>query len=333
VPELSSAEATDEGAEVVHLNLPRPGVEGPRPSTAEAGEGEPAPVSSTKPTLYHFPVSLRSQQVRLVLAEKQVEWTSQIVNTGPALENLEPWYAQLNSRLEVPTLEVDGRMLADPVEIALYIEQHFPGPRLLPTDPAERAEVMRWVEMQAEFPMRELAYTRTQGMARWYQGWTMRQAKRRLRRLLRKNPQLRTVYENKLLELEHLERGIEHHVAVRELIDDVEIMLDEIEVALENRKWLAGDTYTLADLMWTAILAKFESIGFARSLRAHRRPRVAAWYAQLRERPSWDGMQRHISASQALRFYGPAVAKTFLLAWVIKWAVVLGIGWLVAHLS
>lgn len=323
MPELSTAEATTEGAEIVHL-----------PSPARAAErDEPVPGSSSKPTLYHFPVSLRSQQVRLALAEKQVEWTSQIVNTGPALENLEPWYAKLNPRLEVPTLEVDGELLIDPVEIAVYIDLHFHGPRLLPTDPAERAEVMRWVDMQAEFPMRELGYTRSKGMMRWFQGWSMRQARRRLRRLIRKNPQLRTIYENKLLEIEHLERGINHHVAVRELIDDVELMLDEIEATLEHRKWLAGDTYTLADLMWTAILAKLESIGFARSLRSHRRPRIADWFARLKERPSWDAMQRHISFRQALRFYGPAVAKTFLLVWVLKWVVVIGIGWLVAQLG
>jgi glutathione S-transferase len=323
-PGLSQAEATSEGAEVVRLPT----------RSLPAERDEPASVpSAAKPTLYHFPVSLRSQQVRLALAEKQVEWVSQIVNTGPALENLEPWYAQLNPRLEVPTLEADGRLLTDPIEIALFIDLHFQGPRLLPVDPDQRAEVMRWVEMQAEFPMRELGHTRTKGMTRWFQGWSMRQARRRLRRLLRKNPQLRTIYENKLVEIDHLERGIKHNVAVRELIDDVEVMLDEIEAVLEHRKWLAGDDYTLADLMWTAVLSKLEQIGFARSLRAHRRPRVAEWYGRLRERPSWDLMLRRISAGQALRFYGPAVAKTFLVAWVIKWAIVLGIGWLVAQLG
>ena len=323
---LSTAEATSEGAEVVHLNLPHPSE---LVGTQESGEpGQPG----QKPTLYHFPISLRSQQVRLALAEKQVEWTSQIVNTGPALETLEPWYAQLNPRLEVPTLDVDGKMLIDPVEIAIYVDQHFPGgARLMPNDPTERREVMRWVEMQAEFPMRELGYTRAKGMVRWYQSWIRRHARRRLRRNLRKNPQLRTVYENKLRELEHLELGINHHVAVRELIDDVEVILDEIEAALEHHEYLASNEYSLADLMWTAILAKLEGIGFARALRAHRRPRTAAWYQRLKERPSWDAMQRHMSVKDALRLYGPAVAKTFLLVWVLKWIVVVGIGWLIAH--
>lgn len=316
---MSSAEAQSGGAEVVRL-----------PSAIEHASTGPGPAGA-KPTLYHFPISLTSQQVRLALAEKHVDWVSQIVNIGPAHENLEPWYAKLNPALEVPTLEFRGTIVADVVEIVLFIDEHFHGPALMPTDPDERAEVMRWIAIQCEFPMRELGYGRTKGMVRWFQRWSMRQMRRRLRRLIRKNPTLRGIYEAKLAEIDHLERGVRHRVGMTELVDDVELLLDEIEQTLEHREWLAGPRYTAADLMWTAVLSKLEQIGFARSLREHRRPRVAEWYGRLRERPSWDAMIRHIGAGQALRFYGPAVAKTFLLAWVLKWAIVLGIGWLVAN--
>lgn len=323
---MSSAEAQSQGAEVVRL----PGPASRERATTEPGASErPAP----RPTLYHFPVSLGSQQVRLALDEKQVEWDGRMVNTGPALEHLEPWYAKLNPRLEVPTLDVGGTVVTGAVQIATYIDTHFDGPALVPDEPEVRAEVMRWVEIQAEFPMRELGYARSKGMVRWFQHWSIRQTRRRLRRLSRKHAHLRETYEAKLAELDGLERGLRHRVAMTELVDDVDLMLDEIESALEHREWLADDRYTLADLMWTAVLSKLEQIGFARSLREHRRPRVAEWYARLRERPSWDKMLRRLSAGQALRIYGPAVAKTFLLAWVLKWMIVLGIGWLVAHLS
>jgi tetrachloro-p-hydroquinone reductive dehalogenase len=317
---LSGAEAKVEGAEVVRL-----------PSAVEHASLGPGPAGA-KPTLYHFPISLTSQQVRLALAEKHVDWISQIVNIGPAHENLEPWYANLNPALEVPTLEFRGTIVAKTVDIVRFIDEHFHGPALMPNDAAERAEVMRWIEIQDEFPMRELGYARTKGMVRWFQHWSMRQMRRRLRRLIRKNPMLRGVYEAKLAEIEHLERSVRHRAGMTELVDDVELLLDEIEETLQDdRQWLTGPRYTLADLMWTAVLSKLEQIGFARSLGAHRRPKLAEWYARLRERPSWDAMVRHISATQALRFYGPAVAKTFVVAWVLKWAIVLGIGWLVAN--
>lgn len=314
---LGTAKAIAEGGEVIAL----PGVGAP---ALAAG-------ASPRPTLYHFPISLPCQQVRLALAEKGVEWDGRVVNTGPAHENLEPWYAKLNPQLDVPTLEVGGTVVTDAVQIVTYLDEHYDGLELIPADPDLRAEVMRWVEIQHEFPMRELGYARTKGMVRWFQRWTKRQMRRRLRRLVRKHPHLREVYEAKRVELEAVERGVRHRVAMTELVDDVEVMLDEIETTLEQREWLAGDRYTLADLMWTAVLAKLEQIGFARSLRSHRRPRVAEWYARLRERGSWDAMIRRLSFMQVLRFYGPAVAKTFVLAWVLKWLLVLGVGWLVAH--
>jgi tetrachloro-p-hydroquinone reductive dehalogenase len=312
---LSSAKARVEGGVVIQL------------ASASAQPG-----SAAAPKLYHFPTSLDSQQVRLTLAEKQIAWDGEIVNTGPAHENLEPWYAKLNPALVVPTLVVGTTVVTDTVQIVTYIDEHFPGPKLLPTDPDQRAEVLVWIEVQADFPMRELGYARTKGMVRWFQRWSLGQQRSRLRRLIRKNPELREIYEAKRSELDMVERGIRHRIGMGELVDEVEVLLDEIEATLEHREWLAGPNYTLADAMWTAVLSKLEQIGFARSLSSHRRPQVARWYANLRERPSWDSMIRRLSAWQALRFYGPSVAKTFLLFWVLKWMVVLGIGWLVAHL-
>ena len=328
---LSSAEANtgtaseSEGGQVVVL-----------PSAAERGAGCPAPraLPNAKPTVYHFPISLPSQQVRLALAEKQVAWTSKIVNIGPANEHLEPWYAELNPALEVPTLKLDETVVTGATSIVNYIEQHFEGPSLLPSTPEERAEVTYWVELQDSFPMRELSYARSQGLTRWFQRWSMRQERGRLRRLIRRVvPQLRPVYEDKLHAIETLERGLRDRAAVQELEDEVEVLLDEIELTLEQRPWLAGERYSLADLMWTAVIARLEQIGFARSIASRRRPELAAWYGRVRERPSWKSMIRRLSVGQMLRIYGPAVAKTFLLVWVLKWIVVLGIGWLIAHLS
>ncbi len=283
--------------------------------------------------LYHFPTSLCSQKVRLALAEKGVAWEGKTVNIGPEHEQLQPWYARLNKRLVVPTLEVDGAIITDSAHIVQFIDQHFPGKRLVPDDPVERDEVLRWVSLQDQFPMRELGYAQTKGVVRWVQGWMLRQKRKRLRRMIRKHPELTEVYQHKLADLDSLERAIKNKAAARQLIDEAEEMLDMIERRLADSRWLAGDHYTLADLVWTAVLARLEHIGFARSMAEHRRPRVAEWYARLRERPSWDAMIRRLTFSQMVRFYGPAVAKTFVLAWVLKWVVVLGIGWLVSVIA
>jgi hypothetical protein len=53
---------------------------------------------------------------------------------------------------------------------------------------------------------------------------------------------------------------------------------------------------------------------------------------RLRERPSWGAMIRRLTATQVIRFYGPAALKAFLIFWVLKWALVGGGLWLLKHL-
>ncbi len=60
--------------------------------------------------------------------------------------NFEPDYARLNPRLQVPTLVVPERgVLTEGVAIMTYIADAHPEARLLPADPWERAQAMRWL--------------------------------------------------------------------------------------------------------------------------------------------------------------------------------------------
>lgn len=306
--------------------VPLPGVVITPPSPRSAAEG------AAKVTLYHFPTSIYSQQVRLALAEKQVAWESKIVNIGPEHEHFAPWYAKINPRLVVPTLEVDGTIVTDSAQIVRYIDEHFDGPALMPADPRAQEEALAWIEREIELPMRELGYVRTKGITRWLQRWSLRQRRKQLTKLRSRYPELDDVYAAKLDDLAALERTIGDRRASSELLDRVEVLLDELELTLSDRKWLAGDQYSLADLVWTAVIAKLDHIGFARSLSQHRRPRVHEWYTRLRERSSWGAMIRRLTAMQVIRFYGPAALKAFLIFWVLKWALVGGGLWLLKHL-
>ena len=96
--------------------------------------------------LYHGWTSTCSKKVRITLAEKGLEWESQIIRGGPARENLEPWYIKLNPNAVVPTLDHDGRIIIESCVICEYLDDVFPEHRLSPEDPYDRAQMRIWLD-------------------------------------------------------------------------------------------------------------------------------------------------------------------------------------------
>jgi glutathione S-transferase len=84
--------------------------------------------------LYHFNDSVCAQKVRVVLAEKHLDWVPHHVDLMK-LENLDPAYLKLNPNGVVPTLVHDGAVVIESSEIIEYLDEHFPDPPLRPADP------------------------------------------------------------------------------------------------------------------------------------------------------------------------------------------------------
>ncbi len=71
--------------------------------------------------LYHNGLSSCSQKVRLVLAEKDIDFTSRDINLV-AGEQHAPDYVKLNPNHVVPTLVHDGRVLIESSLIDEYLD-------------------------------------------------------------------------------------------------------------------------------------------------------------------------------------------------------------------
>lgn len=113
--------------------------------------------------LYCASDSLGSQQVKLVLAEKNLEWKSYLLNLL-TFDNLQPRYIQLNPKGVVPTLIHAGKVITDSVLIVRYLDEQFPHPKLTPTDPILREKMNSWIDLQDQFPMWEVMYGNYQGV-------------------------------------------------------------------------------------------------------------------------------------------------------------------------
>jgi glutathione S-transferase len=113
-------------------------------------------------TLYDAPRCPYCARVRIVLAEKDVEVETVEID----LSDRPDWLYEKNATGRVPVLEEDGRALPESAVIMELLEERFPEPALLPTDPLARAFVRLLIFRDHELTDPYYAFRRGEGGAR-----------------------------------------------------------------------------------------------------------------------------------------------------------------------
>jgi glutathione S-transferase len=228
--------------------------------------------------LYHFGFSTCSQKVRLVLAEKGLEFTSHEVNLMAGGQH-DPAYVKLNPKHVVPTLVHDGQVLVESSLIIAYLDEAFPEPPLRPADPLGRYRVARWIkhvddELHPAAPVVTFALgPRT----------AILQQPRELREAniaAIPDPVARATRRS----------VIEHGVAAPEFAGALGVFvdtLDEMETALADARWLSGERFGLADATLLPYVLRLEHLAMDPLLESSARPRVAAWLGRVKTLPSY----------------------------------------------
>jgi glutathione S-transferase len=239
--------------------------------------------------LYGFPGSLCSQKVRLALAEKHVPYVNRLVDIELRLENYEPWYLRLNSRGVVPTLVHGDRVVTDSARILRYVDEEFEGPSLIPEAAHGRERMEHWIEQQDRSKLRELSYASFKGAL----GLLLRRVSMplrlsKLRRLRDATPDLAGVYDAKLEDVLRWRATTADTGEIARIRRELEAVLRRADEQLGETRYLAADSYSLADVAWTCVLARLKMMGLDESFwGAGRLARVEAYYEQLRLRPSF----------------------------------------------
>ena len=233
--------------------------------------------------LYHIWPSHCSQKVRLCLAEKGVDYTSRIVNIGPPAENYEPWYARLNPDLVVPTLRHGDRVVTNSRRIVRYIDDTFDGPDLMPDGEEDRERVRELVDLADRLDIRAISYSTAPAI---FTRWATSRRIEQLKRYRSQNPDLADAYTRKIEDVaDWCASAIEpDELGPRQA--EIATALDQVEQELADGPFIAGDQYTLADVLWTTVAARLEMLG-AKD-RIVDRPRFAAWFQRMKQRPSFE---------------------------------------------
>jgi maleylacetoacetate isomerase len=94
----------------------------------------------TRPVLHDYFRSSAAYRVRIALNLKGVEYESRSVGLADGAQR-SPDYRAINPQGLVPALEIDGLTLTQSLAIIVYLDQKYPDPPLMPSDPAEQAHV------------------------------------------------------------------------------------------------------------------------------------------------------------------------------------------------
>lgn len=102
----------------------------------------------TELTLHDYWRSSSAYRVRIALNLKGVDYRGVEVDLL-AGEQRGEGYAAINPQRLVPALEVDGRIIVQSLAIVDWLDSRFPEPRLIPTDPFERATALALAQIVA----------------------------------------------------------------------------------------------------------------------------------------------------------------------------------------
>lgn len=228
--------------------------------------------------LYHSNWSICAQKVRLVIAEKGLDVVEHHIDLR-AREQQTPAYLKLNPKGYVPTLVHDGRPIVESAIICEYLDEVFPEPPLSPADPVDRAFMRTWTRRPDDGLHRACA-TVTNAIAFRLQ-WREKPAAE-IEKMLAATPDpARRTWRREMIE-----KGTASPLFVN-AVWAYDTLLSDMETALQDHDWLAGDSYTLADVSLTSYLNRVAELQF-HPLWEDRRPRVTDWFERIRARANFQ---------------------------------------------
>jgi glutathione S-transferase len=243
--------------------------------------------------LYHYGFSTCSQKVRLVLAEKKLDFVSHEIDLLSGGQH-DPEYVKLNPNHVVPTLVHDGTVLLESTLIGEYLDEAFPEVPMRPSDPGGRHAVRLWTKV-----LDEKVHGATAAV-------TFALGPRTL--LLQQPPEVREANiaaipdaKDRATRRSVVERGVqapEFAGALRQMI----AFLDRIEASLAPGGWLSGASFGLADAAALPYVLRLDHLAMTPLVSRDVRPALADWYGRVRSRPCYETAVAQWTPTAAVEF-------------------------------
>jgi len=197
--------------------------------------------------LYHHPVSPNCRKVRATAAQLGLSLDEEVVDLLQGAQRA-PAFLAKNPNAKVPVLEDGDFHLWESTAITLYLAEKNPEARLLPADARGRAEVLRW------------------------QAWEVAHLQ----------PAIASVVREKVFK-KIFNRGEPDPAIVRDGEEQFQKLGAVLNGHLEGRRFLVGDTLTVADFAVAPILVMGARAGLDPQAFTH----LHAWLGRLDQLEAW----------------------------------------------
>ena len=236
--------------------------------------------------LYHHGSSVCAAKVRLVLAEKGVEWKGHYIDILKG-DQFSPDYLNLNPKGVVPTLVHDGVPILESTVICEYLDEVFLEPSLKPDSAYDRAEMRIWTKAVDELlhPLcAEITFSAS------HRHTVARLGPEGLAKFLASTPPISVTAawheRKKVIVMQGLKApGIER--AYR-LYDS---FLQKMDDRLKMSPWLAGPTFSLADIALTPYVTRLDMLNMS-EMWTKSRPNLTNWFERIKMRPTYKPQLR-----------------------------------------
>jgi len=218
--------------------------------------------------LVSFDICPYVERSRIVLLTKQVAHAVEFID----LAQKPDWFMRLSPMGKVPVLVVDGRPVFESMVINELIEELYPEPAMLPSEPLSRAEARAWIVFANDAVMPQ-SYRAMLALAGERSG-------------------------------EPLERPL---AELRLALERV-----EAELARRGGPWFLGKQLTLVDAAYAPFLRRWaaaEGWGMPEASRLAALPRVRAWADRLLAHPSVAAADPGDIGPRSRRLYAERAAK------------------------
>lgn len=217
--------------------------------------------------LYHFWLQPFSRKVRMALTEKKLPFELKIEKTWERRTE----FLAMNPAGDIPVfIEKDGTTLSNSQVICEYLEEVYPEVNLIGHDPVQRSETRRLVN------------------------WFDRKF----------NTEVTENLVNEKLMKSILNLGEPHGPTVRAGRANIHYHLDYIGFLTERRPWLAGDSFSLADITAAAHLSSVDYVG---DVPWEEHESARRWYEKISDRQGFiDLVDERVPGFDPVRNYKKA---------------------------